>query len=119
MELTFYDRNGQPYCYTIDGQHLFTFDGMPVAYLYDESVYSFDGIHLGWYVNGWIRDSDGQCVLYSEDATGGPSKPGRAGKPGKAGRAGLPGKAGRQGRPGRPGLSSSWSDLDPNDLLSN
>ncbi|WP_371257945.1 4-fold beta flower protein [Pseudomonas sp. URMO17WK12:I4] len=111
MELTFYNRNGQPCCYCQDGEHLYTFGGQPIAYIHEESIYSFPGRHLGWFVNGWIYDSSGHPLLFSEQATGGPGKPGRAGRPGKAGRAGRPGKGGRAGRPGRPGLSASWSSL--------
>jgi hypothetical protein len=111
MELTFFNRNGQPYCYCQDGEHLYTFGGKPIAYIHGESIYSFSGRHLGWFVNGWIYDSGGNPLLFSENATGGPSKPGRAGRPGKAGRAGRPGKGGRAGRPGSPGLSANWSSL--------
>lgn len=111
MELTFYNKNGQPCCYCQDDEHLYTFGGQPVAYLHDESVYSFSGRHVGWFLNGWIYDSSGHALLFSEHATGGPGKPGRAGRPGKAGRAGRPAKGGRAGRPGRPGLSGSWSNV--------
>ena len=111
MEVTFYDRSGQPFCYTQDGEHLYTFGGQPIAYLHDDSVYAFSGHHLGWLRNGWIYDSTGHALLFSQEATGGPGKPRRAGKPGKAGRAGRPGKGGRVGRPGRPGFSGSWSSV--------
>lgn len=112
-ELTFYDKQGVPYCYCADGEHIYTFGGKPIAYFYGELVYSFAGRHLGWLHNGWIYDGSGHALLFSENATGGPGKPGRAGRPGKAGRAGRPGKGGRQGRPGRPGLISSWSSVTP------
>jgi hypothetical protein len=109
MEFTFYNKTGQPYCYCQDDEHLYTFGGQPIAYLHDQSVYSFSERHLGWFINGWIYDSSGHPLLFSEHAIGGPGKPGRAGRPGKAGRVGRPGKGGRAGRPGRPGLSGSWS----------
>jgi hypothetical protein len=109
MELTFYDSHGQPFCYCPDGEHLYTFNGEPIAYFHEDALYSFGGRHLGWLRNGWIYDAIGHALLFSEHATGGPGKPGRAGKPGKGGRQGRPGKGGRAGRPGRPGFSSSWS----------
>ena len=111
MDTTFYNRNGQPVAYTEDGTHIYLFSGEPVAYLHGDSVYSFGGRHLGWFVDGWIRDNNGYCVFFTSEATGGPGKPGRAGLPGKAGKAGHPGKAGREGRPGRPGFAASWSSL--------
>jgi 4-fold beta-flower domain-containing protein len=51
----------------------------PIAIVDDESVsvYGFDGRHLGWFVEGWIRDHHGACVYYTDHATGGPVRPAR------------------------------------------
>ena len=46
MSLTFYDSSGKPVAYTEDGTHIYLFSGEPVAYLDNESVYSFSGKHL-------------------------------------------------------------------------
>jgi hypothetical protein len=34
-----------------------------VAYLDDDSVYGFNGKHLGWYRNGAVYDQDGDIVV--------------------------------------------------------
>jgi len=69
MEFIFYDLNGSPTAYTEDGTHIYFFSGEPVAYFVDESVYSFTGVHLGRFENGWIRDNNGDCVFFTEYAT--------------------------------------------------
>ena len=74
-DLTFYDRTGKPIAYTEDGEHIYLFAGKPVAYIYENTVYGFNGHQFGWFENGWIRDLNGSCVFYCENATGGPVKP--------------------------------------------
>ena len=38
-------------------------------------VYGFRGRQLGTITNGWIRDNNGLCVFFTENAYGGPAKP--------------------------------------------
>lgn len=52
MSLDFYDRNGRPYAYSDDGEHIFTFNGKPVAYICEDSIYRFDGQHVGYFESG-------------------------------------------------------------------
>jgi hypothetical protein len=111
MSIDFYDRNGNPVVYTVDGTHIFTFPGEPVAYLHNGSVYSFSGVHLGWLDAGLIRDRTGSVVLFTPGARGGPRKPLRKLKPLKGLRRLRPLKALRQLRPLRPLDSRSWSTL--------
>ena len=74
--MTFYDLHGRAVAYLYDdGEHIYLFNGKPVAYLYDNAVYGFNGHHLGWFENGWIRDLHGKCVFYTKDAIGGMVKP--------------------------------------------
>lgn len=74
--MVFYDCHGKPTAYTEDGTHIYLFTGEPVAYLDGDTVYGFNGKHLGWFSDGWIRDLHGCCVFYSENAIGsGPVKP--------------------------------------------
>ncbi len=81
IELTYYDSSGKPIAYTEDNTHIYLFSGEPVAYIDNGSVYSFSGRHLGRFENGWIRDNDGRCVFFTEQATGGPMKPIKMMKP--------------------------------------
>lgn len=71
-----YDKIGIPTAYSEDGEHIYLFTGQPVAYLYENAIYGFNGHQFGWFENGWVRDLNGYCVFFSENANGsGPVKP--------------------------------------------
>lgn len=111
MELMFYDSKGKPVSYTEDCEHIYLFSGEPVAYFNNESIYSFSGRHLGRYKNGWIRDNNGQCVFFTENATGGPLKPMKMMKPLKSLKQMKPLKGLKEMRPMKPMDSLWWSEL--------
>ena len=74
--MTFYDSYGTPVAYTEDDESIYLFKENPVAYFYENKVYGYNGHHFGWYENGWVRDKNGRCVFFTENATGsGPIKP--------------------------------------------
>jgi len=56
-----------------DDLTIYLWDGRPVCYLYssngDYHVYGFNGNHLGWFVEGIIRDHEGNAVGVTEEAT--------------------------------------------------
>jgi hypothetical protein len=85
--------------------------GAPVAILGTASVYGFDGRHLGWFVEGWIRDHDGACVYYTDDAIGGPVRPARRTRPARGTRKARPSRKARQPPPLRRPNRRVWSDL--------
>ncbi|MFW9873464.1 MAG: 4-fold beta flower protein [Candidatus Thorarchaeota archaeon] len=72
--LILYDRIGTPMAYIDDGNHIFYFNGETIAYIDDISIYNYEGKHLGFFRNGWIRDNAGKCVLFTKAAIGGPEK---------------------------------------------
>ncbi len=72
MSITFFNKRGTPIAYTEDNCNIFLFGGEPVAYIYGNSVYHYNGKHLGFFKDGWIRDNRGFCVLFSRDARDGP-----------------------------------------------
>lgn len=111
MEIVFYDESGQPTVYTEDGTHVYLFNGEPVAYLDEDSVYEYSGTHLGWFIEEWIRDNDGSCVLFTQYATGGPIKPTRGVRPLKGMRQLKPFKQLKAPKPIRPIKSLVWSTL--------
>ena len=90
--MTLYDRNGTPAAYIdSDGEHIYLFDGKPAAYLNEDAVYGFGGTQYGWFEKGWIRDLDGYCVMFTDEArTQGPAKPSRHETPAKWARAARP-----------------------------
>jgi len=73
--MVLYDSRGEAIAYCENGKDIFLFDGRPVAYFTGEYVYTYDGHQLGTFVDGWLRDNDGYCVLFTERAQGGPVTP--------------------------------------------
>lgn len=61
-------------------------------------------------MNGWIRDHSGNCVMFSEESSGGPIKPLKQIKPIKGIKQILPIKGIKQIKPLRPIKSLSWSN---------
>jgi len=109
MSLTFYNQSGTPVIYTEDDEHLYDFDGNPIAYFSGKSVYNYSGRHLGWVENGWIKDSRGNCFLFSENATGGPLQPLKKLKPLKGLKKLKPLKGLKQLKPLKPLSTLNWS----------
>ena len=110
--MIFYDSHGKPIAYTDDDEHIFLFSGKPVAYLYDELVYSFKGKQLGRFEKGWVRDLRGHCVFFTEDAEGsGPAKPAKHAKPAKSAKHAMPAKGARHAAHAKAADSVSWSNL--------
>jgi len=111
MQITFYNSQGHPTAYTEDEVHIYLFSGQPVAYIDDSSVYAYNGRHLGRFEDGWIRDNQGNCVFFTEDASGGPMKPMKSMRPMKGMKSMKPMKSMKQMKPMRPMNTSSWSEL--------
>ncbi len=115
-ETSLFDKDGIPVAYiaTDNSQTIYLWGGQPVAYLYGDNVYGFNGKHLGWFIDGVIFGHDGcvLCAIRSKLSIG------TRGEPGKGGKHGTPGKSGRHGAPGRPGLSRQFSKIQGADALS-
>jgi hypothetical protein len=76
MQVIFYNEKGSAVAYLDDNKVIYLFSGQPVGYLHEGSIYSFSGRHLGRFANGWLRDNEGRCALFTGDARGfGPTKP--------------------------------------------
>jgi hypothetical protein len=112
-QITFYDKYGRAIAYCEDGEHIYTFGGAPVAYIHDDSIYSYGGTHLGFFENGWVRDNAGYCVFFTDNASGGPIKPTKGLEPIKAIKSIKPIKSIKQIRPIRPIPRNGWSSLMP------
>jgi hypothetical protein len=115
---TFYDRHGSAIAYSDDDVHVFLFDGEPVAYLEDDAMYSYPGELMGWFEDGWLRDKDGRCVAFSEQAQGGPPHSVNERRPYPALKQALPLQQRRDPRALRPIHSNAWSALTATDFFS-
>jgi len=111
MELTFYDRNGKPVAYTTENIDIYAFNGTILAYIEGDSVYSFSGKHLGWYIDYSIIDHNGYYFLFTEKSMGGPFKPFKQLKPIKGFKQFKPFKGFKQYKPYKPYLKITWSNL--------
>lgn len=112
--MTFYDLYGKPIAYLDDDMEtIYLFKGQPVAYLPgDGTVYGFNGNHIGWLDNGWIRDLAGYCVFFTEDARGsGPIKPVKKITPVKSVQHAKPVKHVKRVKSAKSANKLSWSKL--------
>ncbi len=107
-EIIFYNMYGKPIAYVEDDETIFLFNGKAVAYIYDNSVYSFNGCFLGWFENGWIIARNGEYVFYTENSLGGLMRPIKQIKPIKSIKQLKPIKSIRQITPIKPINSLSW-----------
>jgi hypothetical protein len=74
-ELSLFDGSGRAVAYVVadDDLTIHLWSGEPVAYLArsgtnDFNVYGFNGKHLGWFVDGVVRDHDGDVTCALRDA---------------------------------------------------
>lgn len=118
MAITFYDRNGHAVAYSDDDVHVFLFGGEPIGYLEAEALYSYRGELMGWFEEGWLRDKDGRCIAYSEQATGGPIQPVKGRRPSPAVKQTLPTQERRDPRALRPIHSNAWSNQSAQEFFS-
>ncbi|MCH8080711.1 MAG: hypothetical protein IIA06_13200 [Proteobacteria bacterium] len=69
-EISLYDDSGEAVAYidTNDEMNIYLWMGEPVAYLDAQSIYGFNGKHLGWFKEGVIWDHGGYAVGFIEGA---------------------------------------------------
>jgi len=95
-----------------DDLTIYLWGGKPVAYLHKKSgefhVYGFNGNHLGWFIDGIIRDYEGDAVGAKKDATDMYTNY----EPYKGYKEYKPYKGYKEYAPYKPYLSSSWSSMN-------
>lgn len=68
MEMTLFDKDGEPVAYIADDYHqtIYLWDGSPVAYLYEENhIYGINGRHLGWFTSDILYNGDGERIGFT------------------------------------------------------
>ncbi len=109
--MIFFNRSGTPSVYMDDGSYIYFYNGECAAYIFNGSIHHFDGRHLGFFKNGWIRDKNGKCVLFTQNAKGGPERRmkdiGRI----KSQKSGIPGKKPRESILKKLDIKEEWSEL--------
>jgi hypothetical protein len=109
--MDFYDCHGEAVAYVDDGQHIYSWDGRPIAFISGEHVYAFSGNFIGWFNNGWIWDKNGKAMLFTEGAKGGPLKPMLKLRSFKGFKQFLPFKGFKDFVPFKPLLTYQWSNV--------
>ena len=97
--------NAAAYLTTDTDTTFYLWSGEPAAYLSGESIFGFNGKHLGWYRGGIVYDSDGAVVAAPAAAFATPVAP----APPKGLRQLKPLKGLKELRPLKPLFSNSWS----------
>ena len=125
VEITLFDRYGHSTAYiaTDDGMTIYLWNGNPVAYLEQDPaggfhIFGFNGRHLGWLVDGIVRDQRGDAVCAQREAMG-TDNPGfytelNDPEPFKELREMKPIQELKEFAPFRPHFSYSWSDSSCN-----
>ena len=110
MSVDLWDSHGQAVAYVDDDKKsVFLRDGTPVAWLSENTLYTYRGKLLGWLWEGWIFGRDGKCVLFTERSQPGAPKPFRR-PPEDRGDQGLrPSRDTRETAQKRPGRTAVWS----------
>ena len=70
MDITLYDRDGNPIAYISDDydSNIYLFEGEAVAYLFNErEVYGINGRHLGWFIDEVLYDSNGLRIGFTHN----------------------------------------------------
>lgn len=73
-EISLFNSDGEATTYIdTDDATIYLWEGKPVAYLHKKGgayhIYGFNGEHLRWFVDGIVRDHEGNAVGVTESAT--------------------------------------------------
>ena len=110
--MVFYDKYGNPLCYSEDFSHIYSYDGDPLGYIQNDRVWNYDGRYLGLFKNNWIIDRYGHYLFFTENSIGGLFKPFRKLAPLKSLKKLRPLKSIRELPPIPPITTLGWSNLD-------
>lgn len=109
-DLDFYDSRGRAVAYIAaedEGGTVYLWDGKPVAYLDEESIFGFNGKHLGWLKGNAIYDHDGNVVAAMSNAFSSAVEI----APPKGFKQFLPFKSFKELKPFKPFFASKWCDV--------
>jgi hypothetical protein len=110
-EAEFFDSKGTAAVYFeySDAEHTFYLwsEGEPVAYMDEDSLYGFNGKHLGWLQNGAVYDHEGNVVAATAARFQDPVHP----PPPKGYKQYKPYKDYKEYRPYKPALNTTWSTM--------
>jgi len=93
-----------------DKIHIYSWAGVPVAFVEKAGVYNYAKKHLGWYEDGWLRDAEGKCLAMAEPGGKSVPNPPRIKHPEAPGaKQEPPERPVIEAHPGRPVRKAAWS----------
>ena len=110
MTLTFFNKTGKAVLFTNNKNDIFLFNGIPIGYIQNDSVYAYFGTHLTWLVDGWILNHNGEAMFFTKNAIGGPRRPAQQSIPNKPTAQTPPNKRTRASPPSIPPKRNSWGN---------
>ncbi len=110
MEKALFNSRGEPVAYITEHARkiIFLWDGHPVAYLYGHHVYGFNGLHLGWFINGVVYEIEGKRIGFTSSTSPLPASQ----EPPKAKKYALGKTEPREEAPPLPDLGFDYSEED-------
>lgn len=108
-EFSFYDSRGRAAVYIelSDGLTFYLWPGEPVGYLDTDSIFGFNGKHLGWYHDGLVYDHEGGIVVAPAGALREPPAP----APLRSLKELKPLKGLKELKPFKPLFGRTWSEI--------
>ncbi len=69
MEVTLYNRSGNPIAYIADDADnaIYMWNGHAVCYIFEDKIYGWRGKHIGWFINNRIYDLNGFLVGFTKN----------------------------------------------------
>jgi hypothetical protein len=67
MELL-YNQKGAAYAWMHANGNVYSLEGVAVAFVQGDGVYDWEGLHIGWWADGHIRDAMGEVSLFTKEA---------------------------------------------------
>ena len=115
MEITIYDKKGNPCAYiaTDEGNTIYLFNGQPVAYIDGENIYGFKGKHLGWFKRRAMYDRNGLRIGYTTISCPSSTQV----EPKKSAKKVKPVKSAKKVAPAQPDFQLSKSENNLSDFL--
>ena len=87
-------------------------------WMWGQHIFTWQGEHVGYWVDGWVRDHDGRAIAWSEKASGPPGRPNTQPLALKLSAGHVPTKVPSRGAlPPKPEWKGEWSPVSAHDYL--
>ncbi|OGH92579.1 MAG: hypothetical protein A2563_02795 [Candidatus Magasanikbacteria bacterium RIFOXYD1_FULL_40_23] len=64
-----YNRYGTPMLRLLEDGRLVSFTGKSIGFIKESNLFNYSGEYCGWFENGIMRDQNGHCVGFGENAS--------------------------------------------------